>query len=415
MAKSYYKVIEGVRYDREMLDIAEEAVAGKGDGRISIEDVQKLYEAIIDGDKITDIEQTTLDYIKENFRITEAAAKWLEDELAVWKKNHPKKDDQAEKADKPKPEKPAAVETSPELALRGEATKPGDSDRTTHSKPPEASAQTSKPSLILPIIIVSLLIALPIAYFVGKNTAIPKEDPIMQARLNSLQSQLTQSQNEVLALKSEVSRLNQEQNQVTSLEQEITELKAQISDLESNQAETVQPVAIPAATQNKTGIADELSRNLATFLNSGQILFDEDELRIEYLPDDPFFTGDGTDLSGNLKSLLSDTFPLIVQTAMKHDNVISGIQIRGHSSSDWLYANNNQEAYLNNMKLSAERAVAVQQFCMGLDSVASDWDWLAKTLVNSGLSDSQPVKDDSGNEDALKSRRISIVIGLNQE
>ena len=66
MSDSYYKTIEGKHYDREMLEIADEAIAGAGDGRISVEDAQKLLGAVKDANKYTDIEKSTMKYIREN-------------------------------------------------------------------------------------------------------------------------------------------------------------------------------------------------------------------------------------------------------------------------------------------------------------------------------------------------------------
>ena len=43
MSDSYYKTIDGKHYDREMLEIADEAVAGAGDGRISVEAAHRFY------------------------------------------------------------------------------------------------------------------------------------------------------------------------------------------------------------------------------------------------------------------------------------------------------------------------------------------------------------------------------------
>ena len=60
MSDSYYKTIDGKHFDREMLEIADEAVAGAGDGRISVEDAQKLLGAVKDANKYTDIEKTTM-------------------------------------------------------------------------------------------------------------------------------------------------------------------------------------------------------------------------------------------------------------------------------------------------------------------------------------------------------------------
>ena len=42
----YYRTIDGVKYDAELLKAAEEAVAGKGDGRISLKDAELLLEQV---------------------------------------------------------------------------------------------------------------------------------------------------------------------------------------------------------------------------------------------------------------------------------------------------------------------------------------------------------------------------------
>ena len=73
MSDTYYKTIDGKDYDREMLEIADEAVAGAGDGRISIENAQKLLGAVKDANKYTDIERATMKYIRDNFKFTEAS------------------------------------------------------------------------------------------------------------------------------------------------------------------------------------------------------------------------------------------------------------------------------------------------------------------------------------------------------
>jgi len=84
MSDSYYKTIDGKQYDREMLEIADEAVAGAGDGRISVEDAQKLLGAVKDANKYTDIEKTTMKYIRENFKFTYAANQWFRTEIRKW-------------------------------------------------------------------------------------------------------------------------------------------------------------------------------------------------------------------------------------------------------------------------------------------------------------------------------------------
>ena len=59
---SYYQVIEGEHYERSLLLLAEILVKGQGDGRISEDDMKKLVESALDGNRITDCESKTLKY-----------------------------------------------------------------------------------------------------------------------------------------------------------------------------------------------------------------------------------------------------------------------------------------------------------------------------------------------------------------
>ena len=79
---SYYKKINGKSYDRAMLDVADKGIAGKGDGRISLNDAKAIFKKAKDGGKITDIELRTLNHILENYKFTEPALKYIEDSLS---------------------------------------------------------------------------------------------------------------------------------------------------------------------------------------------------------------------------------------------------------------------------------------------------------------------------------------------
>ena len=73
MTNQYYEIINDVKYDKELLDKARELITGRGDGRISEEDAKILVEETKDGNKVTEIEKQTLQYIVENFNCTEPA------------------------------------------------------------------------------------------------------------------------------------------------------------------------------------------------------------------------------------------------------------------------------------------------------------------------------------------------------
>ena len=60
MAKSYYKKIQGVRYDRALLESAEERIKGQGDGRISDQDINEIIDLSKDGNKAVSYTHLTL-------------------------------------------------------------------------------------------------------------------------------------------------------------------------------------------------------------------------------------------------------------------------------------------------------------------------------------------------------------------
>ena len=81
---SYYKTIEGKKYDGEILELAEKLTSGSGDGRISTDDAKQLLEAVTDGNSYSDIEKDTMAYVRENFKWTDAADKWFRSEIRKW-------------------------------------------------------------------------------------------------------------------------------------------------------------------------------------------------------------------------------------------------------------------------------------------------------------------------------------------
>ena len=84
MSETYYKTINGKKYDKEMLDVADKAKSGAGDGRISLEDAQKLLDALKDGNKYTDVEKDTMKYIRDNYEFTDESDAWFRTEIRKW-------------------------------------------------------------------------------------------------------------------------------------------------------------------------------------------------------------------------------------------------------------------------------------------------------------------------------------------
>ncbi|MFM2375113.1 MAG: hypothetical protein RLZZ165_210 [Bacteroidota bacterium] len=76
-----YKIIDGIEYEQELLNLAEALTAGAKDGRISLEDAKSLVDSVMDGGQITRTERRTLHYIFDHHRITDKAKEWLQEHL----------------------------------------------------------------------------------------------------------------------------------------------------------------------------------------------------------------------------------------------------------------------------------------------------------------------------------------------
>merc|ERR1711865_831661 len=71
---SYYKVIEGVKYDRKLLYMAEGFATGN---QISYPEAKQLWASAEDGKGVTDTERATLAYAMKEIKFSEKAATFM--------------------------------------------------------------------------------------------------------------------------------------------------------------------------------------------------------------------------------------------------------------------------------------------------------------------------------------------------
>jgi hypothetical protein len=69
-----YQTIDGVKYEKELLDLAKHHTTGVGEGKLSKDEVADLFKSANDGQGVTDTERGTLEYIRKTFVFTDAAA-----------------------------------------------------------------------------------------------------------------------------------------------------------------------------------------------------------------------------------------------------------------------------------------------------------------------------------------------------
>jgi hypothetical protein len=81
---SYYKIVDGKKFDGPLFELATEAVRKSADGKISLDYALALYGAVIDGGVYTDVERETVTYLLKNFKWRTYALEWFQRELASW-------------------------------------------------------------------------------------------------------------------------------------------------------------------------------------------------------------------------------------------------------------------------------------------------------------------------------------------
>ncbi len=81
---SYYVTIDGKKMDKRLLEMAQRAVAGQGDGRISKADAEEMIQVVKDGNVYTAVEKDTMEYIRDQFSWTDSANQWFRSEIAKW-------------------------------------------------------------------------------------------------------------------------------------------------------------------------------------------------------------------------------------------------------------------------------------------------------------------------------------------
>lgn len=114
----------------------------------------------------------------------------------------------------------------------------------------------------------------------------------------------------------------------------------------------------------------------------------------------PFTQGEAT-VPNAFKNVLRDFFPryVAILTKPEYRDGIAEIRIEGHTSSEWFLQVARDEAYINNMELSQNRARNVLHYVLqiGHPGVIQNREWLKKKLTANGLSSSQLIPDLVGN------------------
>ena len=106
----------------------------------------------------------------------------------------------------------------------------------------------------------------------------------------------------------------------------------------------------------------------------------------------PFTRGEAT-VPKPFKSVLRNFFPryIAILTKSEYKDSIEEVRIEGHTSSEWFAQIPINQAYMNNMELSQDRARNVLDYVLGINhpKIIRNKVWLKKKVTANGLSSSQ--------------------------
>ena len=130
------------------------------------------------------------------------------------------------------------------------------------------------------------------------------------------------------------------------------------------------------------------------------------------------FESGKSEIKEQFKEILINFFPRYIKilTSKKYKNEIDEVRIEGHTSNIWQNAKTIKEVYLNNMRLSQNRANSVLNFTYLIENKIIDENrlWLEKHLRANGMAFSKLIHKQN-KVDLSKSRRVEFRVKMKTE
>lgn len=158
-------------------------------------------------------------------------------------------------------------------------------------------------------------------------------------------------------------------------------------------------------------LVDEFQEDLARWDAS----IDSESLSFDFQSPDVLFGSGESEIKSRFKLILADFFPRYLDVLDGYRDSIDEVRIEGHTSSIWMGADNETEAYFRNMALSQGRTRSVLNYVYTIEEVSEHQAWVKRHFAAVGFSSSRPVLDEAGREDMERSRRVSFRVITNAE
>lgn len=125
------------------------------------------------------------------------------------------------------------------------------------------------------------------------------------------------------------------------------------------------------------------------------------------------FTMGGTNISPEFEAILNEFCPRYI-ALLSSEEFISGIaevKVEGHTSQGWNSFTSPEQSFIENIKLSQQRATNVLSYCYLLnnENIISNRQWLEEFFHANGLASSKPIIID-GEESPALSRRVDFMV-----
>ena len=135
----------------------------------------------------------------------------------------------------------------------------------------------------------------------------------------------------------------------------------------------------------------------------------QETLSIKFSEPTIYFDQNSSNLAESFRNIIADFFPRYSKLLFsKYKDDIEEVRIEGHTSSEWNQEIDPDTAYIENMRLSQDRARNVLQYALQLVN-GDEKAWLVQNLTANGLSSSKLEKDKNTNTEIKEaSRRVEF-------
>ena len=187
--------------------------------------------------------------------------------------------------------------------------------------------------------------------------------------------------------------------------------------LELEETKEKQNLVITEYKNLKNEIYQELYQEFKDDLAIWGAELDQSNLSFKFNEPDVLFAPNSSVLKEEFTAILSDFFPRYISVLRREKFIksIEEIRIEGHTSSEWIYNASEDNAYIENMRLSQDRTRSTLDYVLMQIQDQNARSWTKSLMTANGLSSSQLILNNDGSENKEASRRVEFRVRTDAE